>query len=765
MDAPRTGGPEGRLVREGAPPEPANLAPVGDLSTGGPEGSLTLASGRTVKEVVAQIEDVLANPNAPDAVERLRALHPALQEVGTLGVTRSSQIRQRLHRQGLLRAGLDARTEDVDGLVKALANADPERPEQVQAILKIISKPRLIDKIMEYQYVNMLSSPITQGVNVMSNLAQIAGRLALQNPLEHAFTGGQSSGVGAAFRGTVQGAREAWPEVGQIMRTGVSKRSLERAAELGDYAHVRREFLTEQFGRTGALMHMISTRPLQAMDALLGHMAYAGAAEQFAQRTADRLLKQGDAAVKGMTREQARAHVMANVWDYPEIVEKAGKISDYTLLKSNDAKGAGWGNRAEAALRRTMALGRAEHTDKFTGQAMAFFVNQILPFFNVPLNAAKQGVERSAGAVYNPIRAAGAARATAAAVKAGDEAGAYLSRERFGELAAKGTIAASALTTGTVLALGDNLTGDGPSDEGKRKVWEQTHKRNSWRVPGTQTWFSWEGTPMAVPFGMVAGAKEGWSESLEAAAKKGEVDTGDAAAAAVLKGGQGAFSGFASQSFVRALGQQYQLMTGDQTGLGTVAASATGTVSRFMPSSSMVNWLARVTDTMERDAGRPQAASDLPENVGARLATRIPGLRQQVAPKLDIYGEPAPNEQAGLPGVLPFYRGAGARAGDRITEKVQAAGVGAPNAPAEITFREMKIPLEMDEQRAFQQAWGQAFRRALEGMEKNGKDYPPESYAKARTIAREEAEGAVLRQLGAAEIRRRVMGRAAAGAR
>jgi hypothetical protein len=179
----------------------------------------------------------------------------------------------------------------------------------------------------------------------------------------------------------------------------------------------------------------------------------------------------------------------------------------------------------------------------------------------------------------------------------------------------------------------------------------------------------------------------------------------------------------------------------------------------------MVNWLARVTDTMERDAGRPQAASDLPENVGARLATRIPGLRQQVAPKLDIYGEPAPNEQAGLPGVLPFYRGAGARAGDRITEKVQAAGVGAPNAPAEITFREMKIPLEMDEQRAFQQAWGQAFRRALEGMEKNGKDYPPESYAKARTIAREEAEGAVLRQLGAAEIRRRVMGRAAAGAR
>ena len=103
-------------------------------------------------------------------------------------------------------------------------------------VLQIISKPRLIDKILEYQYVNMLSSPITQGVNILSNVAQLSGRLLLQNPLEYAYSGGKSTGAGAAIRGAGRGFREALGEAGQIMRTGISSKSMERAAELGDYA-------------------------------------------------------------------------------------------------------------------------------------------------------------------------------------------------------------------------------------------------------------------------------------------------------------------------------------------------------------------------------------------------------------------------------------------------------------------------------------------------------------------------------------------------
>jgi len=807
--APR-GGPEGRLQREGAPPEPARLGPAeGMPATGGPEGTLrapgapeplvrpttaapmdaprrgpesTLqrsltdaqrADDRLLREaearnqtaaqreasqldqsrirgVVAQIDEVLQNPQAPGSIERLQTLYADLTEISQAGFTRSSEIRKRLQRNGLLRAGLASRTEDVDGLVQALARVDPNKPEEMRAILQIISKPRLIDKILEYQYVNMLSSPVTQGVNILSNLAQVSGRLLLQNPLEFVYSGGKSTGVGAAFEGAGRGFREALGEAGQIMRTGTSTKNLERAAELGDYGHVNREALTEQFGKAGAALHFISTRPLQAMDALLGNMAYASAAEQYAQRTADRLLKNGSESVKGMNREQARAHVMANIWDYPEVIEKAGKISDYTLLKSNDAKGLGYGNRAEATFRRVTSLGRPSETDGFLGQSMAFLFNQMLPFTNVPLNFAKQGAERTVGVPYNAGRAVGAfARGET---------------ERGAELAAKATIGAGALTAGIAFAWGDNLTGDGPSDPGQRAVWEQTHKRNSFRFGPNSPWISWEGTPWAIPFGMIAGAKENAGEAITRAAKKGESDPVDLGLSVAGGVGRGAWQGFSSQSFIKSLGQQYELMTGNQTGLGTVAASAAGTVSRFIPAGSMANFLARVGDTVERDAGKPQSASELPQNVADRIATRLPVARQTVDSKLDIYGEDAPNEQRGL-GSVPYYRGYGARAGDPITQKVEAAGVGAPAAPAEITFREMKIPLEPKEQRAFQQAWGRAFRRELEGIQRTGKEYPADAYEKARANARDDAEGVVLRQLGSAEIRRRVEGRQPAGVR
>jgi hypothetical protein len=836
------GGPQGALDVEGAPPRPANLPPVGDMATGGPDGTLTAGTARPIRElqtdaktwmqralgdtnnqaldaefrasvqaladhspegrraalellqqhdaamaeqafkrqagverrlaeearratkqqareieqarirgVVAQIDEVLANPKAPGVGDRLQNLYADLTEISQAGFTRSSEIRQRLHRNGLLRAGLAANSDDAAALVTALSRISPGDPEGMRAILQIISKPRLIDKLLEYQYVNMLSSPITQAVNISSNAMQIAGRLFLQNPLEFVYSGGQSGGVRAAFGGAARGFREALPEAKQIMRTGYSDKMLERAADLGDYSHVNREALTEQFGKIGAFLHVLSTRPLQAMDALLGHTAYAAAAEQFAQRKADQLLRSKAPSVAGMTPQQARQHVLSNIWDYPDIIDKAGKIQEYTLLRSNDSKGTGFGNNVERWLRQGAALRNPKPGQGFEWQAGAFVLNQILPFFNVPLNFLKQGAERTVGAPANAIRAA-------RAYGAGDA-------ERGAELAAKATIGAGAITTGVALALGDNLTGDGPSDPGQRAVWEQTHKRNSFRIPGTQTWYSWEGTPLAIPFGMVAGAKEGWTEANERAAKKGQTDTVDVIGSAALKGAQGAASGFASQSFIRTLGQQYQLLTGDQTGLGAVAASAAGTASRFLPGSGMVNWLARVGDSVERDPGKPQQPSEVMGNVGERLMTRVPGLRQQVDSRLDIYGEPAPNEQGGVAGILPYYRGRGARAGDPITQRLEAAKVGAPQIPSEITFRGMTIPFEGNDRRVFQEAWGKAWRRHLEGMQRTGKDYPPEAYERARNMARDEAETAVLRQIGPAEIRRRVEARRPVGAR
>jgi hypothetical protein len=532
------------------------------------------------------------------------------------------------------------------------------------------------------------------------------------------------------------------------MRTGTSSRAIENATEMGNYSQVGRELLTEKFGRTGALLHVISTRPLQAMDALFGQMAYASAAEQYAQRTADRLLKSGSESVKGMSREAARQHVMANIWDHPEIIEKAGKIQDYTLLRSNDASNKGFGV-LERQLRQMAALGHAPPEADGARQALAFTVNNALPFFNVPLNAAKQGIERTAGVPFNFAR--------------GVRASMRGETERAAELYAKATIGLGAVTTAAVLASGENLTGEGPGGA-DQAIWELDHRRNSWRVPGTQTWYSWEGSPLAIPFGMVAGAVQGWSEAKQRATKQGKTDALDLYGSAALKAGQGAVQGFTSQSFIRAMGDQYKLLTGQETGLGTVANQATSNISRFVPASGMWNFLANVSDTMMRDPGRPQSFSDLPQNIGAREAMRIPGLRQQVDPRLTPYGEPTRNEQYGAAGILPYSRGSGVGANDPITQRLESAGTGAIAAPPEISIEYKgktygQIPLTLVERRRFNEIAGQEFRRELEGSGAATATWTPDVYDKIRASARMMAERQIQAEIGGDEINRRLLAR------
>ena len=233
--------------------------------------------------------------------------------------------------------------------------------------------------------------------------------------------------------------------------------------------------------------------------------------------------------------------------------------------------------------------------------------------------------------------------------------------------------------------------------------------------------------------------KEGAGEALERSAKKGQTDVVDVAGSAALKMGQGASTAFLSQSFVRGLADQYKLLTGQDVSMSGQASAAAGTVSRFIPSGSMVNFLARITDGMERDTGRPQAASEMPEAVGARLASRIPGLRQQLDPRLDIYGQPTRNEQSGVAGVLPYYRGAGQRAGDPITQELEKSGLGISHAPDHVTIprkaADIQIPTNMAEQRRFYEIRGQVLRDVLEQNNAGSGILTKDQFEKARTMS------------------------------
>jgi hypothetical protein len=122
------------------------------------------------------------------------------------------------------------------------------------------------------------------------------------------------------------------------------------------------------------------------------------------------------------------------------------------------------------------------------------------------------------------------------------------------------------------------LTGGGPQDAGLRKVWLENHQPFSVRV-GDQ-WYSYQGTPMAIPFAMVAG----WNEASDEAARTG---AGDDPASLLMEqfkgGGVGALKGFASQSFLQGLTQQLAFALDPKVALsaGNVSQYAANTALRY----------------------------------------------------------------------------------------------------------------------------------------------------------------------------------------
>ena len=703
-----------------------------------------------IRGVVSQIDEVLANPHAPGMAERLQQLHADLAEVSQKGFEKSSDLRRRLHERNLIKAGME-KGADLDALVGALAKVDPNDPASIRPVLAAIQRPTTMGVVREMQYINMLSSPITHAVNASSNAMQIAARLLANNPLEFIGSGGTSSGTGAAFEGAAHGARRGVELAKTVMKTGVNPDAVERAIETGSVGNVNRELLTEKFGKLGAALHAVSTRPLEAMDAMMGHVVYSSVVEQEAQKQlADQMLSQGAAEVKGMTRQTAADYIKAHIWDYPEIIQKAGKIQDYTLLKSHDV-GQGFGGQMEAGLRRLVGT-------RYGGNPLVSAAFDIaLPFFNVPLNFTKQGLSRTAGAGYNLAKFGGDVRA---ARNAGTPAERLAARTSAGENFAKAGISAGILTTAIGLSMGDNLTGDGPTDPAKRAIWAENHQPHSVRMPGTNQWISYDGTPLAVPFAAVAGAADEYADSTSAPGNQ----TLSPSDALVKRAGsarsRARATGVASQSFLLGIQDQYATLTGPTE--ANVSRSIAGTASRAVPLGGMVSWLARMTDGIQRDTGRAQVGSDIPANVGAQLASRIPGLREQLSPRLGAYGEYTANPQAGVLGALPYYRGPGQNPNDPLTQHLESSNVGTVLPPRSMpislgpgTNQSVDIPLTTEEQRMYQQIAGQESRRLLE-QNPNAQTMSQAGLVQIRGAARQIAEARVQQQIGADEIRKRL---------
>jgi hypothetical protein len=715
-----------------------------------------------LRGIRSQMDEALKDRGAPDAGQRVQELFQNMRDIGGIGAREADTQRERLFRANMLEEGKRMSETDRAKMMEALVNVRLDDPATLQGVLAAMRNPRLWDKVREGSYISMLSNPWTIGTNALSNLMQIVGTLGPHNALSYAWSGGKNTGGIAAGQAAYEAIPKGLQMAKEVMRTGMSSQTSERLMGMGDVGALRREYLSEApgvAGKLGQLYHMISTRPLEAADQMLGHIAYSAKAAQAAQQKADALLQRGAGEVQGMSRAEAKNYVLQNIWDHPDVMEQAGKVRDYTLMKTRDR------NVIENTLRSIAAFRDPGMNPSAGRMGMAILMDHILPFFNVPLNYGKQGLERTVGA---PILAArGASR-----LARGDRAGG-------GEDLAKATIGAASMVSAYHLYQNGALTGGGPQDAGLRKVWLENHQPFSVRV-GDQ-WYSYQGTPMAIPFAMVAG----WNEASDEAARTGAgADPASLLVEQFKGGGVGALKGFASQSFLQGLTQQLAFALDPKVALSAGNLSqyaannalryggALGTYARLPALAGMANFLATMTDGMERDAGRPQTGGEMPENIGARIAARLPGLREQVDPRIGAYGEEVKNPRSfqeqplGL-GVIPYYRGkTPLPLNDPSTQSLLTVGEGRPPAPGSVTLEKLDIPLTIPEQRIYDREFGAFYKEILDAVEADrqkavaaGKErpvYPKEVYAAFRDEASKYAKDQALASVPDDELLRRI---------
>jgi hypothetical protein len=320
-----------------------------------------------------------------DIKDELADVEVLVRGLGTAGQQRAQTLREGLMRANLLR-GHDLKDEErYRSLRAAQALVDPSKPETVGDFLRTLRDPGLLDYVQEAGVANLLTSPRTwfmTGANVVGNLANIAGYAMVETPL----VGGLAE-TRMLWGGMLGAKGEAYDQLKQIMAKGYVDADVDRALMTSDWAQHRPELLGS-VPYIGPLydkgLYLISTRPLNAVDAFAGHMLFMGAIRQLALRRARALLEMNPRGYRvpsafgedevaytaepdgsGRYRSQQRYTLITDEqelarWglrhlshpEWADIKDEAGHIEDYSLLRRPlDRKGRG----GEAAIDRVIA--------------------------------------------------------------------------------------------------------------------------------------------------------------------------------------------------------------------------------------------------------------------------------------------------------------------------------------------------------------------------------------------------------------------------
>ncbi|MFQ5485787.1 MAG: hypothetical protein ACE5DO_10725, partial [Desulfobacterales bacterium] len=394
----------------------------------------------------------------------------------------------------------NADPKKVAELTELMAKLDPNDPASLMDFVEEMHKPKFMDYVKEYWINSILSNTRTQMVNLSGNVFS-----TLMRPVETAVSASLSKlrkgapkvyfrEVPADLRGMVDSLSESWMMAKHAFTTEESAFGASIGLDIGIHKKAFK-------GKLGKFIRLPG-RMLLAGDDFFKNLNYNGKLHALAAR-------------KSRFSENPQEAYEKFLSDPPlDLIEKAKKEAVYRTFQTELGK-----------------TGKALERFRNSHPALTF----LLPFLRTPINLVKQGIEFTP---IQAIRAMNNQRLRSKLERLGGQLekgeiseGQYtalaekikvngVDLKTFEEEVARPLIGMALTVPIAMMTAAGMITGGGPGDRDKWKIWRQNHRPYSIKI-GNQ-WFEYGRLdPIAIPVGIIADIVElsQFSDDANAAAK------------------------------------------------------------------------------------------------------------------------------------------------------------------------------------------------------------------------------------------------------
>lgn len=442
----------------------------------------------------------------------------------------------------------------AEEVLEKAKGVDFKDPNQVADFYREFVKPKFIDELNEFAYMNILSSPKTHIINTFSNLIQTVGL----NPLTRLSSGlydSVASGLtGKAreayvneipkfYHGMFNAVPEAIDQVNQIMK---GKLFVERP----DIKHIPTKSKWIDKATLGIGKYI--PRALEAMDVYFRTLIKAGEMEALASRYPQPL----------------------SPTDMKEVEAEASRRAEYYVFRApiDPENRTGQGDLLSAIDKLTKAV---------YGFRQVPGVQWFVRFVRTPMNILRQGLE------YSP---AGIGTIKGAKAKS--------------EQAGKAILGSAVFAGAMALANAGRTTWGVPRGENERKMFYQAGMQ-PYSIKIGDRWYAYSRVgPLAYPIAMAAAIHYHANES-KTALSDSELEKATKALAGVMRF-------FSDQSYLEGIGQLVGTLQGEQF---EQTKAFTNVPTQLISLVSLQRWMNQIIDPVYRDPERGVNVEALKQNL------------------------------------------------------------------------------------------------------------------------------------------------------